>query len=229
MDTDRLIQYLTENVEPVRRLPRPGARTVLWLAIAIPYIALVVLVVSPRADLLAKLADFRYFVEQLAVLTTGIAAAVAAFTSVIPGVSRKFLLLPLFPLAVWLGSIGEGCVESWLRYGSNGLSLQSDWFCFPAIVLVGTVPAIAMAVMLRRGVPLAPSATAALGGLAAAGLGNFGLRFFHQQDASLMVLVWQVGTVMMLSVLAGSAGRYLLKWRSSIGITRGNLVIGQEK
>ena len=160
---------------------------------------------------------------------TGIAAAVAAFTSVIPGMSRKLLLLPLFSLAVWVGTIGEGYVERWLWYGSNGLSLQPDWFCFPAIVLVGTVPAIAMAVMLRRGVPLAPSATAALGGLAAAGLGNFGLRFFHQQDASLMVLVWQVGTVMLLSVLAGSAGRYLLNWRSTIGNTRGNLVIGQER
>src|SRR5258708_15924577 len=167
MDPAGNIKCLTENLDPVGGLPPLGARTVLWLAIATLYVALGVLVVSLRPDLLAKLADFRYVVEQLTVLTTGIAAAFAAFTSVIPGMIRKFLLLPLIPLAVWLGIIGEGCVESWLRFGSNDLSLQPDWFCFPAIVLVGTVPAIAMAVMLRRGAPLVPSATAALGGLAA--------------------------------------------------------------
>ena len=60
-----------------------------------------------------------------------------------------------------------------------------------------------MAVMLRRGAPLTPFATMALGGLAAAALGDFGLRLFHSQDASLMVLVWQFGTVVVLSVLAG--------------------------
>jgi hypothetical protein len=52
-----------------------------------------------------------------------------------------------------------------------------------------------------------PHAAVALAGLAAAGLGNFGLRLFHAQDASLMVLVWQFGSVAVLTGLAGSAGR----------------------
>jgi len=56
----------------------------------------------------------------------------------------------------------------------------------------------------------------ALGGLAAAGLGNFGLRLFHPQDSSLMVLVWQMGSVLLLSVLCGLGGRSLLRWRSTI-------------
>lgn len=90
--------------------------------------------------------------------------------------------------------------------GSNGLSLQPDWFCFPAIVLVGAIPAVAMVVMLRRGAPLMPCRTVTLGRLAAAGLGNFGLRFFHPQDASLMVPVWQFGRVVILAALAGCLG-----------------------
>jgi hypothetical protein len=70
-----------------------------------------------------------------------------------------------------------------------------------------------MAVMLRRGAPLTPKITTALGGLAAAGLGNFGLRLFHPQDSSLMVLVWQMGSVLLLTLLCGMAGRLLLRWR----------------
>jgi hypothetical protein len=188
--------------------------------VAIPYVALVVFVVSPRADLVSKASDWRYVIEQFAALATGITAATAAFATVIPGYDRKFLFLPALPLAIWLGSLGDGCVEDWMHLGPDGVSLRPDWFCFPAIVLVGAVPAIAMAVMLRRGAPLSPHTTTALGGLAAAGLGNFGLRLFHSQDASLMVLVWQVGTVFVLAAMAAWAGQYLLNWRSIIGTNR---------
>jgi len=215
--TNGLIQRLAESSIPVRRLRAPWTRTIFWLAIALPYVALVVFIVSPRSDLIAKMSDPQFVIEQIAALATGIAAAVAAFATIVPGFSRKVLLLPAVTLAVWLGSLGQGCVQDWIRLGPDGLSLRPDWFCFPSIVLVGAVPAIAMAIMVRRGAPLTPHLTGALGGLAAAGLGNFGLRFFHPQDASLMVLVWQFGTVFILSAFASWAGRYLLNWRPLIG------------
>jgi hypothetical protein len=217
METEKLIQGLTETAVPVRRLPAPLTRTMLWLAISIPYVALVVYVVGPRADLLGKFLEFPYLIEQMAALATGIAAAAAAFVTTIPGYSRRILLLPLAPIAVWLGSLGLGCVQDLLQLGRSGLDLKPDWFCFPTIVLVGAIPAIAMAIMLRRGAPLMPYISTALGGLAAAGLGNFGLRLFHVQDASLMVLVWQVGSVALLTVAAAAAGRMLLNWSSVIG------------
>jgi hypothetical protein len=217
LETDALIRRLAEASVPVRRLAAPWIRTLVWLAIGVLYVALVVIVASPRGDLLQKISEWRFVVEEAAALATGIAAAIAAFATVVPGFSRKLLLLPMLTLAVWLGTLGQGCIQNWIRLGPDGVSLQPDWFCFPAIVLVGAVPAIAMAAMVRRGAPLTPHLTAALGGLAAAGIGNFGLRFFHPQDASLMVLVWQFGTVVVLSAIAGLAGRYVLSWRAVIG------------
>ncbi len=94
METDKLIQKLAAGAGPVRPLASPWARTALWLAVALPYIALVVAVISPRADLLSKLADARFLIEQIAALATGIAAAMAAFASTVPGYDRKVLLLP---------------------------------------------------------------------------------------------------------------------------------------
>ena len=182
-------------------------------------------VVSPRGDLIAKASEWRYLVEQLAALATGVTAAIAAFATAVPGYDRKFVFLPAFPVAIWLGSLGQGCVEDWVHYGPDGLSLRPDWLCFPAIVLVGAVPAIAMAVMLRRGAPLTPHITTALGGLAAAGLGDFGLRLFHSQDASLMVLVWQAGSVIILTATAAWVGHYLMNWRPIIGLTWRNVLI----
>jgi hypothetical protein len=74
------------------------------------------------------------------------------------------------------------------------------------------MPAVVMVIMLRRGAPLLPHMTMALGALAAAALGNFGLRLFHPQDASLMVLFWQFGSVALMSVMAGLIGRKLIDW-----------------
>lgn len=223
MDTDKLIACLTEDADPVRRLPSPWIRTALWFAIAISYVAAIVMMMAPRDDLALKASDFRFLLEQVAALCTAIGAAVAAFQSIVPGYDRRFLLLPLVPLTVWLASLGQGCVQTWLRGGAL-VGFTSDFICIPAIALVGTVPAVAMVLMLRKGAPLWPHASAALGGLAAAGLGNFGLRLFHSQDASLMVLVWQMGTVFMLTILCGWAGRLFLDWRPVIAKVRRNLV-----
>jgi hypothetical protein len=221
METDRLIEQLSDRVAPVRRLRNPWIRTAGWLALAVPYVAVVVLAMSPRDDLVTKLSDWRFLVEEIAALATGVTAAVAALAATIPGENRRLLWLPALPLAVWLGSLGLGCLQSWVQSGPDGLTLRPDWACFPAIVMVGLVPAIAMAIMLRRGAPLMPSVTVALGGLAAAGLGDFGLRLFHASDASLMVLVWQLGTVAILTTMAGCVGRYVLHWRGIAGTARG--------
>jgi hypothetical protein len=89
--------------------------------------------------------------EQAAILTTALTAAIAAFASVIPGRHRKICLLPLAPLAVWLASLGEGCASDWLRFGADGLQVRPDWECAPAAIFIGIIPAVVMIVMLRRG------------------------------------------------------------------------------
>ncbi len=222
MDTDKLIERLAENADPVRRLAAPWVRTAMWIAISAPYVALVVAMMAPRSDLQEKLSDFRFLLEQVAALSTGIAAATAAFISIVPGYDRRVALLPLAPLCVWLASLAEGCIQA-LVQGGAGLDLASDFVCIPAIALVGALPALAMALMLRRGAPLRPHISTALGGLAAAGLGNFGLRFCHPQDASVMVLVWQMGTVFLLTMLSAWAGRLILDWRPLLMNVRRNL------
>jgi hypothetical protein len=218
--TEGLIKRLAKDVEPIRPLRRPWLRAAGWLLLSAPYIFIVVLMMSPRSDLTLRFLDLRYVVEQLAALTAGISAALAAFATVIPGYNRKLLIVPLTSVGVWMGTVGHGCIQDWMLLGPEGLVFGPDWMCLPVIALFGTVPALVIAVMLRRGAPMTPHLTAALGGLAAAGLGNFGLRFVHTQDASLMVLVWQFGSVFLLSALAGWAGHLLLNWRSATTLKR---------
>lgn len=213
MNTDELITRITAAAGPVRRLPSPAARLMMWLVLTLPCVAAIVLIMNPRPDLVRMLAEPRFQIEQMAALTTAIAAAFAAFSSIVPGRPRWPLLIPAVPFVIWLASLGRECIGILLTEGPRGITIGWDWVCIPAIAMVGAVPAVTIVFMLRRGAPIMPCTSVAFGALAAAAVGNFGLRFFHTQDASLMVLVWQFGTVVLLTALAGCAGRYILPWR----------------
>jgi len=161
----------------------------------------------------AAVADRRFLLEEAVLLATALTAALAAFASVVPGYDRRILLIPLLPLAVWLASLGEGCWRNWVALGADGLTLRTDWDCLPPAILIGIVPAIAMVVMLRRGAPLLPRISIALGALAVAALANLGLRLFHVGDASVMVLFWHLGGAAVLVGIGALAGRRVLYWR----------------
>jgi hypothetical protein len=215
-DTETLIRELADRTPPVEPLARPGIRAAAWLAIAVPAALLAVVMMTGRGDWVSRLLMPRVISEEIFALATGILAAIAAFASVVPGYNRKILLLPVVPLALWLGGLWQNSVRDWLQLTSQGFSMQSEWVCLPAMIMAGAVPAVAMAVMLRRGAPLTPRLSALLGGLAAAGLGNLGVCVTHHAYGNVRVLVWHVSIVLLLTMVVGSVGRRLLNWQSLV-------------
>lgn len=212
VDSEVAIQRLVEDLQPVSRLAAPFQRCCIWLAAVMPYVVGLVMLFSVRPDLAAKFADARFAVEQAAALATTLLAAWAAFSMTIPGYDQRRVVIALVPLAVWVGVLFEGCLEDLIRLGWSGMTFEADWICFPMIALVGAWPAFLMVIMLRRGAPLAPYRTVAMGALAAAGLGDVALRLFHAQDVSITVLFWQLGSAMTLTWLAANAGPLILRW-----------------
>ena len=212
MDTSRLIAELSNHADPVRRLPSPWVRTLLWLALAIPPVIIVVWFYGVDVDLATVLADRRFVIEQTSTFVTALAAAVAALHSTIPGRSRKWYWLLLVPLTVWLATVGAGCFLDWRATGPAALELRLDNDCVSAAILVGIVPAVTIVGMLRKGAPLSPRLTLVLGALATAGIVSFALGFFHIGDVSIMVLVWQFGLVAVLSACAGLVAPRFLGW-----------------
>src|SRR5690242_20735789 len=192
-DTGQLIRELTQNVRPVRRTAKPWVSAMLWLVLSLAYISVFALVMPTRHHVASSGDNAFFLLEQIAAFATGLTAAIAAFASVIPGYSRKWVALPLFPLLLWLVSLGPGCAQEFHQFGIADLPLGHDPWCVPFIVFFGSVPAAAITLMLRRGAPLTPHLTAALAGLAAAGLANVGVRIVHPEDVSVMLLVWHVG------------------------------------
>jgi hypothetical protein len=212
MRPEDLIDALAADAKPVRRLASPMVRLLLWLVLSAGYAALIVWAMGPRPDIQSRLADARFVVELGAVFMTSVLAAAAAFCAGCPGRPVWERFAPLPALALWIGSLGEGCWRSLVQAGAPGLQLQWDVVCFPSILLASIGPGALILMMIRQGAPVAPVATTALAALAAAALGATALRLFHAQDASVMVLVWQFGSVAVLAGLGALTGRRILPW-----------------
>lgn len=211
MRTEELIHQLTGDAEPVRPLATPWHRAAGWFAISAAYAAAISFVL-PSSFEGWQGNNVRYWIEQIATLLTAATAVGAAFASTVPGYDRRWLLLPLAPLAVWMATLGESCVGEWFKYGDAALHVHTDWDCLTIAALMGIVPAIAVVAMLKRGAPLVPNATLALGALAVAAFSNFAVRLHHGGDANLIIVFWHFGLVVVLASAASLVGRFVLKW-----------------
>ena len=166
--TPDLIDALVECATPVRRLRPPLVRGALWLALAALILALLAIVHGVRADLAERLHQPVFVVSITAALATGVLAAVAAFMVSLPDRSQWWLALPAPALAVWVGTIGYGCLTDWVVIGLDGVRFGETLRCFATLVLTSVPLAIALAVMLRYAGAASPGRSHA-GGIARGG------------------------------------------------------------
>jgi hypothetical protein len=210
METERLVERLTAELTPVRRLARPGVRLAWWLLISVPAAGLVAWGFGLRPDLAARLADRTFLVAEGAALLTALVGIYAALCAGLPDQPGWKVWLPVAPMALWLAVLGRQCLDVFLRLGPQGLSITPDAMCLPAIALGGIVPALAIAVMLRRSGKFRTTHACLCGALGAAALGAAALRLYHMEDAAIMVLVWQLGSVALFSLVAGAISRVVV-------------------
>ncbi len=186
------------------------------------YVALLVLLLTPNFDRLARIQAPRFWLEQIAALATAAAAAAAAFRSVVPGSERHAWALPIVPLAAWIVVVAIGSLQDWLRRGTAGLSLYSDTACLVAIAAGTVLPLAVMVPVLRRGAAMTPGLTLALAALAGGGLGSVAgcLSRASQHGSSLTVFTWHFGIVAGMAAVAAVCGPHVLQRRLPVMVAR---------
>jgi hypothetical protein len=207
--TEDLIARLAADAQPVRPLRPPMLRALFWLGIAVLMIGAVVAAFGVRPDFMDEMGETHYQLEWAGAMLTGILAAIAAFHVSLPDRPRAWALLPLPGLALWLFSIGYGCMTDWVRLGPQGFTFGVSFFCFRSILLISVPLSLVILAMLRLAGPVRPVATIASGMLAASALSACGVSMFHGDEATLMVLVWHGGAVALLVGLGTLLNRRL--------------------
>jgi len=186
--TERLIERLAAEAEPVRRVRPPGLRAALWL-LAVAAVAAMGIAAFADLDVFARRAqDPKLVADMIATLATGIAAVLAAFELSLPDRKATWALLPLPPLALWIATSGYNCYRHWIAFGPDGWELGESTHCFRFILSVSVPLGLTLWLLLRRANPLAPVRVAAVGGLGIAAIAATLLQFFHPFDVTLMDL-----------------------------------------
>jgi hypothetical protein len=169
METNDLIARLAAESTPVRRLPTPWLRGLLWLAISAPYVAMVVILGPMPSNLAPMSRDAQFLIEQAA--TLAIASRPSAAFTAPPGYTGGFYCC-LVPFAAW-SRLWARAACGLIKLGAPGLELRPDQL---PVGGVDRHAGVAM-VITQRGtfVPTREHRTRrACGG----GATNFGLRLF---------------------------------------------------
>ena len=209
---EALIRQLSSGLAPVRRLPSPWLRSLLWLAIC--------------AALAAGLAGFDGLqtvsrkleagpmdvAELIGAALTGASAAFVAFLLAVPGRPAAWALLPVPFLLLWLGASGWGCWQTEAA-GYDPAAQASPQTCFNFLVGVSVPLSILLLAMLRRTYSVRPSLTATMAGLASAGMAAALLNFAHPVDITASDLAVHVGAVaLIIAANRLMSGRALRRW-----------------
>ncbi|PHS73923.1 MAG: hypothetical protein COB59_12535 [Rhodospirillaceae bacterium] len=213
MKTDNLIAQLAGGLEPVKRMSHPGVRMLGWIALALPVSLFLGAMLEDQNILFAleRIQDPSLLTELIAIFATALTAGYAALCCAQPGRSTKAWMLPVFPFIAWLYLIGENCLSLYEQIGPDQFSFAPIWACFPAIATTGFAPALVMVILLRRGVLGQPTISAALAALAAAALGAVGLRLYHEPDATVMLLMWELIATITLMALTSLVFGYIYR------------------
>jgi hypothetical protein len=213
---DQLIGALAANLRPVRPLPPPALRTLLWLML----VAAVAAALATFSDLAVMwhriTATSDMWLAVLGSIATMATAAFAAFELSLPDRSRAWALLPLPAAALWVGASGLGCMRAYVLPGTHVAAIGEARDCLLFIIGLSVPLSATLIVMLRRAYSLAPPLTAAMAGLGSAAAAATSLNFFHPFDATatdlavhavavaiVVAAAWAFGTRTLRNPLAG--------------------------
>jgi hypothetical protein len=210
--TSDLIDALVDAATPVRRMRPPFLRAALWLALAAVVLGLLCLAHGVRPDISLRLQQPVFVVSIIGAFATAVLAALASFKLSLPDSSRWWLLLPFPALAVWVSTIGYGCLTDWVVMSSDGVRMGEAVRCFATLLLTSVPLSIAMLIMLRHAALLRPTAVSTTGGLAIAAMTSCALSLIHDLDATIMILIWNLGVAALIAGLAGAFGGRTLAW-----------------
>lgn len=209
-DISRLIGDLSADLKPVRRVPPPWLRALVWLVVVL---VVAVLLVATRTLLpaLGIIGNDPFMLPgAYASLATAAFAAIAAFELSLPDRSDAWVLLPLPPLVVWIALNGLGCLATLAIPGTETSPFQF-MVCLGLIFAISLPLTAAMIFMLRRTRPLRPLRVGILGGLAASAAAATLLVLIHPHDSAVLDLAAHavaVAVIIGLNVLLG--GRLLV-------------------
>jgi hypothetical protein len=206
---DRLIEGLASDLRPVRPLPSPARRAMIWLGFVIAAGLLLSLIADLPAFMRRLMASPDMWMAMLGSALTALLAAIAAFKLSLPDSARAWAWLPLPAVVLWIAASGVGCLRNFVLPGTYVPPMGETMECLAIIVALSVPFSLLMFAMLREAFSLLPALTATIAGLAVAAASATLLNLFHPFDAAVLDLRVHAFAVALVIVVSRVYGRRL--------------------
>jgi hypothetical protein len=205
------IQQLVDDLEPVAAL-RPARSMITSVLITAAFMALVLMLLGPRDDLMAGKPDGMFLLRGGILLLLGFANAYAVLAMASPSVGRQgkgwqvaLAAALLFPLAALIVGMSDGQSDA-------TDAMRTGMQCLRMSVIGGLAVAIPMVLHLRRGAPTSAERAGWLTGLAAGGFGAFAYGFHCPFNSIVYIGLWYSLAVGVCAVLGRLIVPRLIRW-----------------
>ena len=214
MNTDRLIDVLSANLEPVNRGQLGKALALAMVVGGVAAFGLMLTTVGPRSHFestpqLEWTAAKLFFA--LSIICTGAPFLIRAIR---PGREKQarwaFLFFPLaaaFALTVVMLLLGRNAWGTPL--GARELSSARCIFCVPFFAVI---PFAALIWALRQGAPTRLTLCGAIAGIVAGGLGAAAYALACNSDTVPFIAIWYSGAIALCGLIGARLGPRVLRW-----------------
>jgi hypothetical protein len=216
MNTDRLIDLLSANAEPIRRVHFRWTLLVAMIAGAAAAFALMLATLGARTDLDSTIHLAWTAVKLLFAISVIGMAAPLLLRSMRPGREKEIhpalLLTPFFAAIlsaiVMLFFVGP---QAWseMLWGATSVSPVR---CLVCIIFFAVAPFAALIWAIRQGAPTRLSLTGAIAGIVAGGLGAAAYAFACRSDTIPFILVCYSTAIVLCACIGAQLGPLLLRW-----------------
>ncbi|HTN93845.1 MAG TPA: DUF1109 domain-containing protein [Gallionella sp.] len=207
---DDLIGKLAKDGTAVKPALHPVLLSLEWIAIAVCYLAVALMISGIRPDLMARLHDAWFAAEIVSLVAIFIATSLSAALLSFPDLHqmRRFALVPgimfiLFALVMYF---------SWQADNPPSRPPMHSVECTLSITLLAILPAAWIFYAMRKFASTHPNWAGSIALLSAFSIGALWLRLYEQTDSIRHVVEWHY----LPMIAAGFAGLWLgkaiLKW-----------------
>ena len=216
MNTDRLIEILSANMEPTRRGQFGKTLTLAMVTGGAAAFGLMLATVGPRPDL-GSTAHLEWLALKLGFALSVIGAgAPPLLRSTRPGLENKttwpVVFVPfLAAIAVAIATLLLVSPQAW-RGMLLGARTVSSARCFLCIPFFAAIPFSALIWAIRKGAPTRLKLYGAIAGIVAGGFGAAAYGLSCTSDTIPFVAIWYSAAIMLCGVVGAHLGPRLLRW-----------------
>ena len=216
MNTDRLVDLLSANIEPVGRVHFGRMLLVAMLAGGAAAFALMLATVGPRADLGSTIHIAWTAVKLFFAISVISTAAPLLLKSLRPGLEKEIhpalLFLPFFAaMAAALVMLFLVTSHAWSLM-LRGATSVSPARCLLCIVFFGAIPFAALVWVLRQGAPTRLRLSGAIAGVVAGGFGAAAYAFACTSDTIPFIAFCYGAAIALCAFIGAQLGPRLFRW-----------------